>query len=82
MSRAVDGGGRRVELLGDLAGREAEDIAQDQHGALRGDEVLQCGDERQLDALAFLVACLRRQWVGLQPERLAERLPGTGARLR
>ncbi len=82
LKRAVDGGGGRAELLGDLAGREAEDIAQDQHGALRGDEVLQRGDERQLDALAFLVAGLRRQWVGLQPQRLAERLAGTGGRVR
>jgi hypothetical protein len=82
LERAVDGGGGRVELLRDLAGREAEDIAQDQHRALRGHEVLQGGDERQLDALAFLVACLRRQWVGLQPQRLAKRLAGTGVRLR
>src|SRR5215218_534391 len=40
LKRAVDGGGRRVELLGDLAGREAEYVAQDQYGSLRGSEML------------------------------------------
>jgi hypothetical protein len=78
----VDGGGRRVELLGDLAGREAEYVAQDQYRPLRGSETLQRGDERQLDALALLVARLRRQRVGLQPERLGERLPGSRLRWR
>ena len=36
--------------------REAEHLAQDQHGALVGRQVLQRGDEGQLDALALLVA--------------------------
>ena len=39
-------------------GREVEHLAQDQHRALVGRQVLQRGDERQLDALAQLVARL------------------------
>ena len=60
LQRAVDRGDRRVERLGDLACREAEHVAQDQHRALARRELLERGDERQLDALALLVARLRR----------------------
>jgi hypothetical protein len=49
-----------VERLGDLAGGEAEHVAEDQCGALCGWKVLDSHDERQLDALALLVAGLRR----------------------
>ena len=41
--------------LGDLRGREAEHLAQDQHRALVRRQVLERRDERQLDALALLV---------------------------
>ena len=71
---AVHRGDGRLERLGDLAGREAEHLAQDQHGALVGRQVLERRDERQLDALALLVARLGRGKAVLeaQPSR-----PGT-----
>ena len=55
---AGDRGRRGVERLGDLGGREAEHVAQDQHRALARGQVLERGDERELDALALLVARL------------------------
>ena len=58
-----------------LGGGEAEDLAQDQHRALGGGQVLERGDERQLDALALLVAELG-VGVGLEPHRLLERRAG------
>ncbi len=74
------------QRLGDLLGREAEHLAQDQHRALGGRQVLERGDERELDALAPLVAGLGRGEavldaqdlvrVGLDPDRLDERLAG------
>ena len=53
LQRAVDAGDRRVEQLGDLAGLPLQDVAQDQHGALLGRQVLQGGDEGETDRLAF-----------------------------
>ena len=56
LERAVhrrDGG---VERLRHLVRREAEHLAQDQHRALVRGQVLERRDERQLDALAQLVA--------------------------
>ena len=40
------------EQLGDLVGVPAQDLAQDQHRALAGRQVLERGDERQPDRLA------------------------------
>ena len=68
LERAVDRGGRRVERVGDLGAREAEDVAQDQHRALPRRQVLQRGDERELDALALLVARLGPGDGGVEPE--------------
>ena len=89
LQRAVDGRRRVVSsVLGDLLRREAEHLAQDQHRALRGGQVLERRDERQLDALALLVArlrggvALREAGVGvrLDPDRLGQRLrPGSRA---
>ena len=53
LERGVDRGGRGVERLGDLGGRPAEHVAQDQHGALAGRQVLQGGDEREPDRVAL-----------------------------
>ena len=68
----------------DLLGREAEHLAQDQHGALGRRQVLEGDDEGQLDALALLVAGVRGGEpvldaellvrVGLDPDRLDQRL--------
>ena len=72
---AVDGRDRGVERLRDLAGREAEHLAQDQHRALVGGQVLERRDEGQLDALAQLVAGLGRGVAVLEPQ------PGVRERL-
>ena len=72
LERAVDGGRRRLERLGDLGAREAEHVAQDQHRALARRQQLQRGDERELDALALLVLGVHH--VGLDPHGLDERL--------
>ena len=45
----VDRGGRGVEGLGDLGGRPAQHVAQDQHRALAGRQVLEGGDEGEPD---------------------------------
>ena len=84
LQRAGDGGRGGVEHLGDLGGGEAEHVAQDQHGALARGQVLERRDEGELDALALLVARLRRRrgrprcrhLVGqrLEPDRLRQRL--------
>ena len=86
LQRAVHRGDRRLERLGDLLRREAEHLAQDQHGALGGRQVLERGDEGQLHALAALVAGGRSGEavldaqdlvrIGLDPHRLDERLAG------
>ena len=48
---------------------EAEHVAQDQHGALARRQVLQRGDERELDALALLVAGLGPASASVEAER-------------
>jgi len=48
LTDAVDVSGH----LGHLGCGEPENVAQDQCGALDGGQVMQRGDERQLDALA------------------------------
>ena len=83
LQRAVHGRDRRAERLGDLAGGEAEHLAHDQHRTLPRRQQLQGGDERQLDALALLVARRGRQravgepelhvGVRLEPDGLGER---------
>ena len=49
---AVDGCDGRPEELGDLLGPQPQDFAQDQDRPLARWEVLECGDEREPDALA------------------------------
>src|SRR4029078_13015122 len=67
---AVDGGGGAVvgagccvlggaEHLGDIGGVVAEDVAEDERGALAWGQQLQGGDEGQGDGLGGLVAGLR-----------------------
>ena len=56
LERAVHRRDAGVERLRDLGGREAEHLAQDQHRSLVGGQVLERRDERQLHALAQLVA--------------------------
>jgi hypothetical protein len=83
LERAVDRGDGGLEHLGDLPRRVAEHLAQEQHGALGGGQVLDGGDEGELDALALLVARVgcrkavaephRLVRVGLDPHRLGER---------
>ena len=51
---AVDRRDRRVEELGDLGGLPAQDLAQDEHRALAGRQVLERGDEREAQRLAAL----------------------------
>ena len=81
---AVDRSDRRLQRLRHPSGREAEHLAQKEDGALRGREVLERRDERELNRLALLVARLgrrvavqrreRRIREGIQPGRLDERL--------
>ena len=52
LERAVDRRDRRVEQLGDLARLPPQHLAQDEHRALAGRQVLEGGDERQPDGLA------------------------------
>ena len=49
----VDRGGGGLERLGDLGGRPAQDVAQDEHRALAGGQVLEGGDEREPDRVAL-----------------------------
>ena len=49
----VDGGHRGVEGVGDLGGRPAQHVAQDQHRPLPGRQVLQRGHEGQPDGVAL-----------------------------
>ena len=58
LQRAVDRGDGHVERVAGLLRREVEHLAQDQHGALARRQVLERGDERELDALARLVPSL------------------------
>src|SRR6266568_622259 len=52
--------GRGIERSGHLLGREAEHVAEDEHGALPGGQMLQRRDEGQLHGLALLIAGLGR----------------------
>jgi hypothetical protein len=54
--RGVDRRGRHLERRRRLLGREPEHVSQDQDGALFGWDLLQGCDERELDALALLIA--------------------------
>ncbi len=47
MQCALGSGHGYLERVGRLLRREPDDIAQEQHGALRGRKELQCGDERE-----------------------------------
>ena len=51
----VDRGGCHLERRRRLLGREPEHVSQDQHGALLCGDLLQGGDECELDAFALLV---------------------------
>jgi hypothetical protein len=84
LQRAVDRGHGRVEQLGDLAGLPAQDLAQDEHRALAGRQVLQRRDERQPDRLARC-GDLRRIAIGQHAgvgHGLQPRLLGQDARQR
>ena len=61
LQRAVHRGRSSSSVSATSPRREAEHLAQDQHGALARRQVLERGDERQLDALALLVARLGRR---------------------
>jgi len=56
---AVHRGIRRSERLGHLRGGEGEHLPQDQHGALTRWQMLERGEERELQGLALLVSGLR-----------------------
>src|SRR5205823_3360016 len=85
--------GRRLaalEHLGDLAGAEAEDIPQHEHGSLLRREMLKTNDECQGYRLLGLVAGLRsgsfvrdsieeHVGIGLEPDRLAPACLAGGA---
>jgi hypothetical protein len=85
LQRAVHRGDRGLQRPRGLLGREAEHVAEQEHGALRSREVLQGRDERELDGLTLLVASLGGGVsvlqpdglvrVGLHPDRLSERFP-------
>jgi hypothetical protein len=84
LQRAVDAGRARVERPRGLTRGEAEDVAKDEHGALTRRQMLERGDERELDALALLVAGLGARapvlqsdaivGIGLHPRRFDQRL--------
>ena len=84
LERAVDRGGRRLQRLGDLGAREAEHLAEDQHRALARGQVLERGDERELDALALLVGeagvAGRARPTAARRHRLAEPVVRVGGR--
>ena len=77
-------GGVVSSAAGRLARREAEHVAEDEHGALARRQVLERRDEGELDALALLVARLRTGepvleaqpliGIGLHPDRFDQRL--------
>ena len=51
---AVDPGRRRLQCRGHLPRREAEHVAEDEHGALARGQVLERRDEGELDASRLL----------------------------
>src|SRR6202012_1857284 len=72
-----------LECVGYLGGVEAEDVAEKQDGALAWRELLQGGDERELDGLPGLVSSIGTRGriddpleqgvrVGLEPRHLTE----------
>ena len=84
LQRAVGSGHAELEQLGALRRLPAEDLAEDQHGALLRRQVLERGDERQPDRLAgdrdiCRVAARRRDhdvrdrsaWIENQPGAMA-----------
>ena len=83
LERGVDRGGGHLERLGYLFCGEPEHVSKDQDPALPGRDVLQGCDERELDALALLIAGVgggervlefdAPVWVGLDPDGLDER---------
>jgi hypothetical protein len=92
LKQAVHGRRRRVQRLGDLGAGEPEHVAQDQRRPLAGRQVLQRGDERQLDRFPLLVPGVRpgesvgnaepSVGVGLDPGRLDQRRAEPGVRVR
>src|SRR5215207_1576499 len=70
VERAVDRGDGGVQLLGDLARREADHVAEDQNRALSRREMLQCSDEGELQGLSLFIAGLGRRVARLQPDLL------------
>ena len=79
------------EHRGHLAGREPQHVAQDQRRPLARRQLLQRRDKRQFDALALLVARLRRGrgigghdlavGIGADPDRLEQRRPRAVVRI-
>src|SRR4029450_8111424 len=57
--RPVDACHRGLERLRGLLGGETEDVAEDQHGSLASGQVVQGGDDGQLELLAPLIPSLR-----------------------
>ena len=53
LQRGVDRGDGGLERLGDLGGRPAQHVAQDEHRALAGRQVLEGGDEGEPDRVAL-----------------------------
>ena len=80
LERAVRGGDRGVEQLGDLGPGPAEHVAQDQHGALAAGQGLDRGQERELHPLALRVARrgIGHRRGGLLDARVGVRLHGRG----
>jgi hypothetical protein len=70
-----------LEHVGDLGGAETEHVTEHERRALAGRQMLESDDERELDRLPGLVACLgplgavadvleQHVGVGLEPDRL------------
>jgi hypothetical protein len=77
LERAVDRVRVRVERGCGLRAAVPEHVAQDQDRALLSRKVLKRRDERELDALALLVAHVGAR-ERLDPHRLGQRLGGFG----
>ena len=80
LQRGVDRGDGGLERLGDLRGRPAQHVAQDQHRALPGRQVLQRGDEGEPDRVA-LGDHDRRVGHRLEPRDLGVELEGVAGHL-
>ena len=70
LERAVDRGDGGVQLLGHLACRKPEHVAENQHCALSRPELLQCGDEGELHGLSLFIASLGHRVARLEPDLL------------